>query len=185
MKKLLIASFVAFLTIQPLLAVDPTPTPVPTQEQVCGSWINDKLQMALAEMLKKATDVAGQAKDFAVAQLPDVIRQLLWWKFAESITVMLMPLIGLAICLKIFFPTLKLVISEGTKPESGRYAEKETDPLCDPSVFFPSLIKGIVTGLGSVIFGVWSIASMNFTWLQIWIAPKVYLIEYAKHLTGH
>src|SRR3982751_6068040 len=88
MKKLLNIIIALIITSPALFAAEasapsPTVTPNPTVENL--KWVNDKLQSALADTLNKATTVAGDAKDFIAGQLPDVIKQLLVWKFFESL----------------------------------------------------------------------------------------------------
>src|SRR6202035_112447 len=89
MKKLIAAIVIIFASN--LAFADPTPSPTPQP---------DKLKDVLAEMLVGVTQTAAQAKEFVVAQLPDVVRQLLWWKFAESLVPMLFWLVVAALFFK-------------------------------------------------------------------------------------
>jgi hypothetical protein len=173
MKKL-ITSVILLLSVASLtLATDASPTPAPTatpsKEQVaqCSNWVSDKLQASLADMLTKATSVAGDAKDFVVAQLPDVIRQLLLWKMAESIWECIFPIIVMIGFIIFAKQMMKKSNWENGEPNNG-YA-------------VISIVGWILTALSFLYF----FFSVNITWLQIWLAPKVYLIEYARQMVSH
>lgn len=103
------------------------------------------------------------AKDFLLEQTPEVLQQLLMWKMLESI----MQVIGGAILLLSIFLYWKYVAKNWTAIEKWN-----GEPLF--------VIIGIVLTLTNLAVGICYI--MNLTWLQIWVAPKVYLIEYAAQL---
>lgn len=139
---------------------EPTPSPVPQP---------DKLKEALAQMIAGVTQTTGQAKDFILAQLPDVVKQLLAWKFAESIANMLIP----TFILIIWGLIVKRLVYKAkiTEFEFGG----ETEDFC----------KFVGCGIGmilTVICSIWWACSLNLIWLEIWVAPKIYLIDYAKSL---
>ena len=124
----------------------------------------DKLKEALAELIMSVTQTAGQAKDFLIAETPDVIRQLLMWKFAENLT---WCLAGVAVMIAVVIYARRLVkwtLHEDTDSEDA--------------------VTGLLFGGAGllIIFAIAAIEFVNLTWLQIWIAPKVYLLEYAKEL---
>lgn len=157
-----------------LYAADPTPTPPPASEN---------LNHALSEMIVGVTTTAGQAKDFLIAQTPDVVRQLLYWKFAESVAWDVV-----AIFLFITIPVNATAFFRyGARNMWGAApfgSTKEDDRKADAAV--PSLMTwGLLGGLYTVIGTIVAFTSLNLAWLQIWLAPKVYLIEYAKTLLGH
>src|SRR5437773_4823709 len=86
MKKLITAIMIVITGISITLADTPDSSPIPAPSPDTRlSLVNQKLQDALADTITKATTVAGEAKDFMVEQLPDVIRQLLLWKFFENL----------------------------------------------------------------------------------------------------
>ena len=116
--------------------------------------MTEELQGALTEILKGVLS----AKDFMLAELPEVIQQLLLWKATLSI-IWFIAAVAVLICLisqvKKFWAVL---LKEG----------------CGAEVF---IIFYLMLPVGAFF-----IAIANLTWLQIWIAPKVYLIEYAASL---
>jgi hypothetical protein len=119
--------------------------------------MNEQLQAALTEVLKATTNTAGQAKDFLLGQLPDVVQQLLhynfvwsliWWGFGA-----LLLLGGLAWGLGF--------LRAAVKHDDGDYASVALVGVAPIVVGFIFLLE-------------------NFDWLKIWLAPKLYLLDYVK-----
>lgn len=121
--------------------------------------MDKELQQALAAMLNKTVSGIEAGAQFLQEQLPEVIQQLLLWKAVESGVVFSAFLIATflsAYCTRRFW----LWVSED---DSGG----------EPFVLVPITLTGLLL-LG---------ACKSLEWLQILIAPKVYLIEYAASLT--
>lgn len=119
--------------------------------------MEEKLQTALAEII----NLTLQGKDFIIEQAPDVITQLLAWKFTVSLAGFI---IGWVLLLLVGLSIKPLIKS----CRSGGFLYKAD---CEPAVCF--LIAPIILG-GILIF--------DIIWLQILIAPKIYLLEYAARL---
>lgn len=121
------------------------------------------LDQALSEVLQKAVTGVEQGVDFLSAQLPDVVHQLLMWKMAESIVYNLLA-VGVTLftiwCWGKFNAAIK---EDGFNEDAGP----------------PILICG---GAITIITAVFVMLALNLDWLKIWLAPKVYLIEYAASL---
>lgn len=137
----------------------------------CTAWAAEEtkpepLKQAVADMIQAATKSAGEAKDFLAGQIPDVIRQLLMWKMAESIVYCL---IGIAM----------MIIWIKAARKYFAYGKSEEWDFDSSEGMVPATMFG---GLLSVFWLGGTIAFLNTTWLQIWIAPKVYLIEFARDL---
>lgn len=137
--------------------------------------IVDPMNQAIAKLLGVVTDVTGKVVDIGIdagekavtllsAEIPDVIKQLLFWKFTESI---------LHFLLAIFLLVVYFVLEKRTFSECKKLQNEDAWML----YFFPGSIVRVV--LGTVIF-----CLFNLTWIKIWIAPKVYLIEYVSNLLG-
>ncbi len=114
------------------------------------------------QMLSSLISSTATAKEFLIAQIPDVLHQLLVWKFTSSLLVFLIG-VGLLVLLYPIVKTLKKEMEKGYEASEG---------LC-AGLF--------VIGTLSFCIGV-LIISLSTEWLQIWIAPKVYLLEYARRL---
>ncbi len=158
MKKTILTIVLALAAI-PVFADEPKPAPTPTT-----------LETALVDILNSVTATAGQAKDFLVDQTPDVIRQLLAWKMAESIAydvVAVLVLVALIVNTRMYVKYIALNGFE--KPKSY-----DLNPVS---------MSWTILGAAGTIVGVCTFfAAANLNWLQIWLAPKIYLIEYAKSL---
>lgn len=126
--------------------------------------MNEELQTALAEIITTSLQTADAAKDFVLAELPDVVHQLLMWKMMESFLVFLTSVF--------FFMTwywVRLFLKKGIKKYSF---EKESLPIGTAMATVPSVIIGFLV----------LTESRGMDWLQILIAPKIYLLEYAANL---
>lgn len=121
------------------------------------------LEKALTEILNKGVAGVEKGVNFLSAELPEVIEQLLLWKACYSVIELLAGLLLIFACFKIPFIVYK----------KYKFAE------WDDYVQIPVVIIG---GLTLMIAFIGGICLINFRWLQIWIAPKIYLIEYAAKL---
>lgn len=120
--------------------------------------MNDQLQTALADIIGKTTNAISTGVSFLQAELPDVIHQLLMWKAVQS---------------GVFFAALLLLFALGVWSASKvfRHGQKEGYGA-EAFAMFP----------GAFAAGCLIAVFHNLAWLQIIIAPKVYLIEYAASL---
>ena len=123
--------------------------------------MNEQLQAALADLLDKANSGIDAGATFLQAQLPDVIQQLLVWKLVAS---GLSCLLSVSMLISISYGYYRLV-----KWDIGGGAYDKG---------FASFMAGWIAAAG--IGGAWVLFSLD--WLQIIIAPKIYLIEYAASL---
>ena len=133
--------------------------------------MNEELQKALAELLGKANEGIDAASGFLAAELPEVIQQLLIWHGVWSFILFFIAVILIPSSFMVVFKVLKGKDIE----DHWANASSQYDPMSLNGLF--SLISGVV----GIMFG---FACLNFKWLQIWIAPKVWLLEYAAKLAG-
>ncbi len=125
----------------------------------------DPLKQALADTISKVTAATGEAVDFLQAEIPEVIRQLLMWKGVESFLWFVISILSIpsaAYCVAKFCKNIK---------------DFEAAPYSEGGHYIPRIIILAIAGiicLASVF------VNFEITWLQIWLAPKVYLIEYAS-----
>lgn len=156
--------------------------------------MNENLQQALADVLIAATETAGQAKDFVLAELPDVVQQLLMWKMTVSL---LWFAVWMLLALASYFVYRRAAMWHQRTP---KLSEEQTARLADLQArgFYRrscsedrevNALRGkiavgwlrfipLATGVFFVMVGL----ANCMDWLQILIAPKVYLIEYAASL---
>lgn len=134
--------------------------------------MNDQLQQSLSKILEQAVSGVQAGVSLLSAELPDVIHQLLMWKMIESLIWCIGGIAFTVVAIRWFVKNL------GRGKEVGR-KHKPTlthDEFGNLAPWLPVLIFPLAS-----IVTIACIA-INITWLQILIAPKVYLIEYAASL---
>jgi hypothetical protein len=129
--------------------------------------MNEQLSIALATILEKALAAAQTGGQFLSEQLPDVIQQLLLFKAIESAVVCA---IGLAICAAIAVAGYRLW-KAGVAIPYNKYDNDGREGR---------MIIGCAMQIAAGVIA--SCILTHMTWLQIWLAPKVYLLEYAAQL---
>ena len=128
--------------------------------------MNEELKAQAITALKGIIESAVRVKDFAVEQAPSVIQELLQWKMAESL---------LVTGFMIFIITVLGLISYKTYQKHG-FLNSLKDDISGAGALV------LFSGVAGAMLGVSSFLISDFVWLQILIAPKVYLIEYAAQL---
>ena len=130
---------------------------------VASSNTAQAMDNALANLINKSVTGIDTATAFLSTQIPDVIQQLLIWHAVKS---GLLFLVGV-----ILFVVPIVAVYKGIKNKSAWIWDSR----------FHNVEATIVPACLVPIFGVPLIFS-NMDWLQILVAPKLYLIEYAVHL---
>lgn len=145
--------------------------------------MNEQAQEALNRMITMAVDGMEGAVSFAQAELPDVIEQLLVWKLLESLITAVLPVIAaLTFTLAFFTVTSKVKRAQVCEDNDGRapYQVNYWWSRYEPSGV--GYVATFGTGIGAMLSIFASLITMNLTWLQILVAPKLYLLEYAANL---
>lgn len=126
--------------------------------------MNEQANKILVDLLQKASNGIDSAVSFSQAQIPDVVHQLLLWNSASSALFQAFVLAFLSFYAWSSIKALRK-LNEGPLDDIG-------DGLC--------VVWMVFGGISALILfiGFW----FNFDWLKIWIAPKLYLIEYAASL---
>lgn len=120
-----------------------------------------KLEEKLVEVINQAQKAGAEAFLFTKEQAPDIINQLLIWKFWDNVTQSLMGLVLLCASLYCLFYGIR---------------EEKRDRYNDIGIPI-IIISGMVGALSAIVFlGGFLMA------LKIYLAPKVYLLEYAASL---
>lgn len=150
------------------------------------------LDEALTRLINKSIDAAesvagdiseasGDAAAFLVAEIPDVIQQLLVWRAIESLVWFLPGLLFIAAPWLVYWRW------------GGR--GKPTEPAYSGAARYEPTLTHYYTGgingegVGALCaFGIvtssagFTLLMNNLEWLQILVAPKLYLLEYARAL---
>jgi predicted nuclease of restriction endonuclease-like RecB superfamily len=141
--------------------------------------MNEELQNQLSTILQGVINTADSASAFFIEELPEVIQQLLMWKFAVSlITTLIFPVFASTLALYVYKRGYKN-FTEWIRLMNLPYSQMETG---DNSKIVVKGVETIGGGAISLIALLVSSHHLNLTWLQIWLAPKIYLMEYASTL---
>ncbi len=120
------------------------------------------------ELVRELLTRAIKGVDFVVGEIPEYVTQLMWWYATRSI---IFSLIGLTL-----FGILTWVYFKFYVPAfKGWIVKSDNNPDTWAMVVFLSFLWA---GFAMMVTG-WLI---TLTWLQILIAPKVWLLEYAARL---
>lgn len=125
--------------------------------------MNEQAQQLLVDLIQKASNGIDGAVAFSQAQIPDVVHQLLMWNFTTSI-------LYSAICISLFSGLQYLSF------KIFKYLRKEWEG--DDFAEYPEMMLLLILYALTFIPLLW----VNLDWLKIWLAPKLYLIEYAASL---
>lgn len=127
--------------------------------------MNEELQKALGELLQKTSNGIDNASGFLTEQIPDVVQQLLTWHATYSLALSVMCLVLLFIAIKIDVKLFFIVKDVG-----------DEEFFIVVYFLFGSLLRAAAY--------LPLILNMSLDWLQIWIAPKVWLLEYTAKLAN-
>ncbi|MFW5398104.1 hypothetical protein V2A85_00125 [Yersinia sp. 1252 StPb PI] len=125
--------------------------------------MTDKVNVneVLINLINRAASGVDQAIDFSKAQLPDVIHQLMVWK---AVSYSLRSTVFLLLWIACFFAFKKgLALMSADKNSISAIFLLVFSGMVGPAMFV-----GLTSNIGDA--------------LQLWLAPKVWLIEYAAQL---
>ena len=124
---------------------------------------NERLNELLIKQIERFDGAADKAIDFAAEQAPDLVNQLLLWhgvKSAIVFTLLAAVVVFTCVCYCKFWA----------------HAKTFEDPYFSRAILGLLALTCIVTLTGGM--------SNSIDWLQILIAPKLYLMEYAAGLVA-
>ena len=132
--------------------------------------MSDKVEVAvsldtvLAEILTKAVAGVETAGEFIIGEIPLVAQEALLYYGVYHFIMMILGIVLLVLIVINGFNVAKVI-------KEDKWSGDAIGIYC------------VVSICGSIImFMVSTCALMNMTWLKIWLAPKIWLIEYAGSL---
>lgn len=142
--------------------------------------MNEQLQQALVTIITKATEGVEASVSFLSSEVPDVVSQLIIWKIASnSMTV--------AFCLGLFLLGCWVFKKTFVHPQcEGFFWEKKHQPRYyegedQYEITVPAVLIVFVSAIICIIL-FFTFLGSTYELLQLIIAPKIYLIEYASNL---
>jgi hypothetical protein len=131
----------------------------------------EALDKAVSNLIQFSTDKGAKLVDWLYAQAPEVVEQLLVWHFAESLIVFVICFFFIAI-----YPFVLYKIARSL------YVKFDVSKMRDEFNFwYPTVMISVLTIALSQICS-WQ--TVNLAWLKIWLAPKVYLLEYITRIAS-
>lgn len=126
------------------------------------------LTASLVDIIQQVSGGVKQGVSFLQQEIPDVIKQLLVWKMVKALFFVMLSLVLAAIATKLIY----VGISGRTEQKSKSYYDREESAYVLPwtGAVFTYSISGMIFLINTLEA------------LQIYIAPKVWLIEYAASL---
>lgn len=163
--------------------------------------VQPTLQASLATIIQQVQSTVSNGVDFLKQEVPDVIKQLLVWKAVLSAVwagvhtfLFIVGVVALRNAIKVIYEQSRLesveaaaqeVLSETRGEERQALKVKYALAQTESAAHMCKVVIGCVLG---VIFTIAGIAAFCNIWghfltvVQIYIAPKVWLIEYAASL---
>ncbi len=134
--------------------------------------MKENLENALVELITKTVENTGKATDFILAETPEYVQQLLNYNFILSFS-------GFLSAFLLIVPVIHMIKILQLKPESRKKwivgDRFNTDKKDVSTLLLAYFVFSFVAC--PIIFVVAFLE--NLDWFKIWIAPKVYLVEYA------
>ncbi len=131
----------------------------------------EALDKAVANIVEFSTDKGAKLIDWLYVQAPEVVEQLLTWHFAESFISCFASLFFIFVYPVVLYKTARYIYVKFGVAEM-RSSE---------GYWLPTAIFSIITFIASQTIA-WN--GINFNWLKIWLAPKVYLLEYITRIAA-
>lgn len=139
--------------------------------------MNENLQIAVAQILEKAISGIDSGVAFMQAELPDVIEQLMMWHVVKGAV---NSLIGIILIIPIFVflkemrkQDIQSATSDSFWVNYEEYGRNKIGKMAEINcaVFLCAATAGFFVFFGNI-----------YDPIQIWIAPKVWLMEYAASM---
>lgn len=126
--------------------------------------MNEQLQQAVQKLIDKGLSGIDSSIDFLQQEIPDFVMQLLMWHGVYNFLMMVFSI---------------LTIVAWVLAERKLYHKLSGMELTTPDwIIGYGLLGSLVRALP---FG-FVLSNFNLEWLKIWLAPKVWLVEYSASL---
>ena len=122
--------------------------------------MNTELNTAITRLIESSLSIAEKTGEFVLAEVPEFLQQLLLWYGVSNFIYFLIG-VGIIVIMTWWVRVLPSVIK--------KYNGDAVDILGPSAIIMTALLLLLVSLL-------------NLTWLKVWIAPKVWLVEYAASL---
>lgn len=140
--------------------------------------MNEQLQTQFIQILKSVSESANSAKDFVLAELPDVVQQTMNWYLFKSLLSNFIALIFICFAVYLFVKLCNVPKNFNSANKFQRwsyefYSNGDFKEL-SPAALIPMI--GII--LCVLIFSL----NINLDCIKLIIAPKLWIIEYTTSI---
>lgn len=155
-------------------AIDQAASGVSAAATSFNASYGDILKHYMVAALEKTGNLVDKSVDLVMEQAPILIQEVLHWYFAYNLILFIIGIALLGFQFYVIRKTHLYLKAEGEKPASYGGTRGYDEFMWAP------------IGLILVIYNLIVFAScINLTWLKIWIAPRLWLIEYTAELVKH
>jgi hypothetical protein len=130
--------------------------------------IQNTLEKALIKSIDGIQKTGTELVEALYQQAPEVVEQLLMWHGVESLILCIVAILSLAL------PFVYCKVANYLFQKLGVAEWRDESSFWIPTVFTGLVLFGITLGC---FFNY-----VNIKWLKIWLAPKVYLLEYLAEM---
>lgn len=137
--------------------------------------LNTELKNKSLQVLQWVEETAKQTGNFVAEQTPLLIREILtynfWWSFAWFALGCILFLYFCNCAYQIFFGKIS---KEKWEVAKSSYSSSPTREGLQGVAY---IVSGIISLVVSLI-----LMANNLVWIKVWLAPRVFLIEYVKDI---
>ena len=139
--------------------------------------MDTQMQAAILALLEKTLTSMDAAQSFMAAQLPEMITQLLQWHLIKQSTLLVLGLFMVGGCIKaISLTVFAIKKAKRTGEDNWAYANSSFGGIEPPAVI-------LFTAVGCTLLGLLlEIKTSILIILQIWLVPKIWLLDYVFSL---
>lgn len=127
----------------------------------------ETLEQAMVKVIDKSLNGLDTATEFIISETPEVIQQLLLWHGVSNF---------IYFCIGICLLTGIGLVCRWSFKRKDKWTGR-----CSEVDFMCYLIVPVVC---CVVLTICCLETLNLIWLKVWLAPKLYLIEYLKELVS-
>ena len=144
-----------------------------------NTTISVNLDQTLADLIISSINTASQAKEFIISQTPEVIQQTLLWYGLYNFILFIISFVILFLSIFISYKINKKITKDFDNGEPWTRYENKLDSHSTSGTY--DFIKVWIVSI-PIIGIITFIVMVNLEWLKIWVAPKLWLIEFASNL---
>ena len=140
--------------------------------------MNEQLQTQFIQIIQSVSESAASAKNFVLAELPDVAQQVINWYLFKSVFENIIALIWIIFAIYLLTKVSQVPVSKSKANKFQLFCYEFTRDG-EIKELMPTVIIPI---LAIIICVILSIHYFNLDCFKISIAPKLWLIEYTTNI---